>query len=63
MPTIYRKPAKKTVIIQDYSNQPPQHKMESFHSLLKDINDKTNIIYKIAEENGYSRKTIIKIEN
>jgi hypothetical protein len=70
---IYRKPTNTSLIIPKHSNHPPQHKMATFHSLIhrmyniplspEETTKERNIIYQIADENGYSRNTVNKIEN
>ena len=70
---IYRKPTQTNLIIPNYSNHPPQQKMAAFNSLIyrmlripltdtkRSVERKT--ILQIATENGYSIKTINKLEN
>ncbi len=71
--SIYRKPTQTNLIIPNNSNHPPQQKMAAFNSLiyrmlrlpLNDTNRaiEREIIQQIATDNGYSIKTINKLEN
>jgi len=71
--SIYRKPTQTNLIIPNSSNHPPQQKMAAFNSLiyrmlrlpLNDTNKaiEREIIQQIATDNGYSIKTINKLEN
>lgn len=69
---IYRKPTQTSNTIPLNSNQPPQHKMAAYNSLIyrmlkiplsrKEMTKERNIIFQIADENGYQPKTIHRLE-
>ena len=71
--SIYRKPTYTDAIIPNSSNHPHNIKMSAFHSLLDRLinipltdinyNIELGIILKIATNNGYADKTILKLLN